>query len=78
MDYVKSSDDVHKAQENIAKMFDLFTEGILSEKGAESAHILRILTNQIGSRLLDIFNDSNAVARIANLMKKHQAEAKSN
>jgi len=54
---------------NMAKLFDAFTKGVLTEQGSNSEVLLRTVYRSLGEDFLNIVKDSKAADKIAELMK---------
>jgi len=55
--------------DNMAKLFDTFTGGALTEQGANSEILLRRLCEGLDSGFMDIIQDSRAVDLIADAIR---------
>ncbi len=58
---------------NMEKLFDVFTQGVLLEQGANSEYILRTIYRSLGEDFLNIFQNSQAVDKIVEVLKQKQS-----
>ena len=58
--------------DNMAKLFEAFTKGVLTEQGANSEIILRQIYRSLNKDFLDIIEDSDAVDKIIDVIKSNQ------
>ena len=69
VDNPSSSKNMELVYGNMAKLFDAFTKGVLTEQGSNSEVLLRTVYRSLGEDFLNIVKDSKAADKIAELMK---------
>ena len=61
--------------DNLAKLFDVFTMGALTGQGANSEILLRTVYRALDEDFIEIIQNSDAVNKISEMLKKHQDAA---
>ena len=72
VDKVSSASSMEAMYENMAKLFDAFTQGTLMGQGANSDLMLRQVYRSLDKDFLDIIKDSDAVEKIVENIKAKQ------
>ena len=60
--------------DNLAKLFDAYTLGVLTENGANAGQILRAVHKSLGTEMVEIVSDSKATEKLVDEIKRRQAE----
>ena len=68
-----SSKNISLIYENMAKLFDAFTQGVLTEQGANSEILFRTIYRSLSEDFLKIIQDTDAVDKIIENIKEKQA-----
>ena len=73
---VSSSKNMSEIYDNMTKLFDVFTRGALTAQGANSEILLRNVYRSLNDDFLKIIQDTDAVEKIAEVMKDKQESIK--
>ena len=76
VDNPSSSKNMETIYSNMAKLFDAFTQGALMEQGVNSEILLRTVYRSLSDDFLRIVQDTDAVDKIAEVIKGKQESIK--
>ena len=68
-----STKNMELIYENMQKLFDVFTQGVLLDQGANSEYILRTIYRSLGEDFVKIFQNGEAVDKIVDVLKEKQS-----
>ena len=75
---VSNTPHMTEIYENMAKLFETFTNGALTEQGANSEIVLRTVCKSLNNSFLDIVKDSDCVDKLVQAIKKKQEQVGKN
>lgn len=75
---VSNTPHMTEIYENMAKLFETFTNGALSEQGANSTIVLNQICKSINQDFLNIVKDSDCVDKLVTALKKKQEQVGKN